>query len=147
MELEDYPGYLIYEDRVWNKKKKKYLKNSLTDNGYYRVQLDGVFVRLHRLVALAYIPNPKCKAQVNHKNGIRTDNRVENLEWVTHQENLHSIKQVNRPFGWLYYENSHWQHRIKINKRKYTKQFDTQQEAKLYQLLLKYAFHRLYKIT
>src|SRR3954465_286891 len=59
--------------------------------GYYRVQLTyrckSKTIAVHRLLATAFIPNPYNKKCVNHINGDKTDNRIENLEWATHGEN------------------------------------------------------------
>ncbi len=56
-------------------------------NGYPRVCVNKKMVYVHRLIALAFIPNPENKPQVNHINAVRTDNRIENLEWCTQTEN------------------------------------------------------------
>ena len=70
---------------------KKILKPMLTNNGYFYYQLFknkvGKNYYAHRLVAMAFIPNEAQKEFVNHKDENKTNNCVENLEWVSHVEN------------------------------------------------------------
>jgi hypothetical protein len=78
-------------------RKERVLKPSLQSKGYLTVvlQKNGIrnMVLVHRLVAEYFVSNPLNKPQVNHINGVKTDNNIENLEWVYHRENLdHAIK-------------------------------------------------------
>lgn len=71
--------------------------------GYYMVRLKskGKYHSVHRLVCEAFLPNPNNLPSINHKNGIKTDNRVENLEWCTVQyNNVHAFKNGLRSNYW-----------------------------------------------
>ena len=67
--------------------KDKIIVQTVANNGYLVANINKLTTRIHRVIALTFIPNPLDKPQVNHKNGIRNDNRIENLEWNTNSEN------------------------------------------------------------
>jgi len=75
----------------------KIINQYINSNGYSKVLLYKKIYAVHRLVALAFIPNPENKRAVNHINGVKSDNKVQNLEWVTDKENTqHSYDKLNR---------------------------------------------------
>lgn len=95
------------------------LKQQTGTGGYLRVCLCKDNVKetktVHRLVADAFIQNPERKPEVNHKNGIRTDNTVENLEWVSRSENeLHAYRVLGKT------PNAPWRGTPRLFARKFT---------------------------
>ena len=77
---------IICKNGVKQHWKEQILKNQ-TYSGYLYVGLCGSYKQVHRLVAKAFISNPEDKPQVNHKDEDKTNNHVDNLEWMTAKEN------------------------------------------------------------
>lgn len=79
--------------RIKRTKDDMFITQEETSKGYLRVDLfkNGTrkHFKVHRLVAMAFIPNPENKPQINHKDGNKKNNSVTNLEWVTDSENKH----------------------------------------------------------
>lgn len=108
LELEEFPGYVVYPDgRLYSNRKKDYIIPQ--KNGkYYRTSIMDKnakrrFVGIHQLVARAFIPNPDNLPISNHKDGDGYNNNAENLEWMSVKENnIHArdnglVKYYTRP--------------------------------------------------
>lgn len=101
-DIKSNPDYQISnEGRVWSKKSNRYMKPLRDTDGYLRIRLSmgngkARTEKIHRLVAIAFIDNPNGLPEVNHINHQRDDNRVDNLEWVSHKENSEKIQKVRQ---------------------------------------------------
>ncbi len=90
--MEDYTTTLCGKIVSKKNRKTRILKPTLNRDGYQMVVLmisgKRHYKSVHRLIAESFISNPENKPTVNHKNGVKTDNRVSNLEWCTQSENV-----------------------------------------------------------
>lgn len=105
--VKDHPNYEVSSDgqvkslfrvlinrtgqvRVW---KERLLTCRPNAKGYHSIVLDGKGVWLHKMVAVAFLPNPERKRCVNHLDGVKSHNYADNPEWATHAENMaHAMK-------------------------------------------------------
>lgn len=121
------------EGDIWSCYYKRLLKINMC-KGYKRIQLSKNNTRndyfIHRLIAINFIPNPDNLPFIDHRNRIKTDNRIENLRWVTKCENCQNVtKNKNNTSGYKNicikinnkYEN--WCIEIKYNNNTYQKKF------------------------
>jgi hypothetical protein len=114
--INGFPGYEISNygnartiDRMTGGKNNHFrkgqkLKCGICSTGYPEIMTwkvnKGIKQRIHRLVALHFIPNPEAKKMVNHKDGVKTNNHIENLEWATRRENEdHAMENGLKPRG------------------------------------------------
>ena len=85
--------FVLYSDgRLFDIENGEFKKTHIKPNGYlefcFGCEGEHKFISVHRLVAETFIPNPDNKPCIDHINTIKTDNRVQNLRWCTHQENV-----------------------------------------------------------
>lgn len=104
--LPEYPNYRICDDgNIYLISRARKVKASLNDNGYLRFRvrgIDGKFhnMYVHRLVALAFVPQEEGKPLIDHINGNPLDNRAENLRWCTILENFNFPIAKQRAKAW-----------------------------------------------
>ena len=140
--IKDFPNYRVCKlGLVQNIKTNRILKFCKDKKGYLLINLcnNGIakHMRVHRLVAHAYLDNPENKLSVDHINNIKSDNRLENLRFASRQEQQHNIgipKNNTSGVKGVYYDKSrnYWRAIIYINgKRIHLGYYKTLEEAKL----------------
>lgn len=80
--------YAMEDGNIYSASYGGVLKYEITKDGYARVCIGRKHFLVHRLIAKAFIPNPENKKEINHINRDKLDNSVDNLEWVTREENV-----------------------------------------------------------
>ena len=121
------------EGDVWSCYYKRLLKINMC-KGYKRIQLRKNNTRInyliHRLISINFIPNPNNLPVIDHINHIKTDNRIENLRWVTKCENCQNVtKPITNTSGFKNIQTiknkgyEYWRIKIIYNNNKYNKSF------------------------
>jgi hypothetical protein len=132
MEKDININYSITSDgKVYSKRSKKFLKPFFNTKRYLCVDIHIKSARIHRLVAEAFLPNPKNLSQINHIDGDKTNNNVNNLEWCDNRQNvIHYYSSKSPGVSITKYGNFHT--KIYLNKKQvYLGTFKTLDEANL----------------
>ena len=153
--IEGFPNYVIHPAgtilRIWKHKTRKRgpctkeMKTRKNKDGYIMLGLNNngkqKTLKLHRLLAIAFIPNddPEKKIEIDHINGVRDDNRLENLRWVTHQENLNAFRSDRGVFnditkGYIYKRNNSWIWQYNMSGKQKSKSMKNLKDLEQYKL-------------
>jgi hypothetical protein len=130
--LKNYPNYLINRNgNLYSVQRNKLLKLQLNIYGYYELALSKngklTMCRIHRLVAEQFIPNPRNYPVVNHIDGNKQNNNVNNLEWCTYVYNAQTENTLRRPIQIKY--NKYYRITYTIAGKRIAETFKTEQEA------------------
>ena len=136
MEIQNYPNYLIYPDgRVWSKKRIRTKGGFLSKNN--KVKMSNI----HRLIGIHYIPNPENKKNIDHIDGDKLNNNIDNLRWVSSIENCNYFKSQksnntsgHKCINWSK-QRQEWRYQKIIFGKRYGKNFKTKQEAIIYKFI------------
>ena len=150
--VEGFPDYVIHPVgtilRI-HKHHTREMKHSKRPDGYMRICLcnngkQKLFL-VHRLLALHFIPNPENKPCIDHINGVKDDNRLENLEWVTMTENNRRREYVKNPHiitkgGILKRKSGSWAWYYRMSGKQITKSMKNREDLQKFrkETLLKY---------
>ena len=95
-QITEHPNYEISNlGNCRRLKSKRICKGRICPLGYWRVHLDGYNKRIHRLVAMAFLPNPNLYKDVDHRDRNPSNNNVNNLRWISKSNNLINRKTIN----------------------------------------------------
>lgn len=145
MEIQNFEDYLIYDDGLVFSQKRNIFMKTRIEGGYERIQLckNGKMkeFKIHRLVALHYLPKIEGKNDVDHIDGNKLNNNVNNLRWTTHSENCNNFKktyknnQLNHKNISYCKTNKRYQFKKTIYKKDHIKFFKTLNDALCYKYI------------